>query len=537
MYKRWRVYSTFLTGICIGLAYALLIGNPWSWGLAETAILIEWKVLLLTFSGILGGVIYAIVVNGEVEMPQFVIDQGALFKAGLFGDILLGIAGAFILELLLPSSLSVMENAEPGGTAVAATGIIGGYGGRAIIKFSLERFFKYTGALYEVRDAAIIQHPSQQKPRAASLEAAVTKNSTSSDGSVSGSLESKSVTANERTLLLIEHIDSYVQRGLSDPERVQLIQQMQSEPTSVRQEVFTALIELRQEIAASLEAEQLQRMAGVLDGLISVSPSEHPLYYQLALIQTGLMPPAYESALAALNKAIALRGSLTIGQPWQYELHRAVVNIKQGQAATADFTMSATAQDAILSDLLEIARVYNLDSILQAADQQQIPIPVVNWIRHNQALLLEREETRPLMNSLRSILVGSPLRPIGNASSSLGPKRSDISESSSKTAPQDAVFPEIFSALGRCYDILYLDPFNILGNESAKVTQVFDFYPQEAHPELDEKETILIPIGTRYIPGSNGRMHIDSQSNLLYTESDVQKMLSGTLGASLRIED
>ena len=194
---------------------------------------------------------------------------------------------------------------------------------------------------------------------------------------------------------------------------------MQSEPTSVRQEVFTALIELRQEIADSLEAEQLQRMAGVLDGLISVSPSEHPLYYQLALIQTDLMPPAYESALAALNKAIALRGSLTIGQPWQYELHRAVVNIKQGQAATADFTMSVTAQDAILSDLLEIARVYNLDSILQAADQQQIPIPVVNWIRHNQALLSEREETRPLMNSLRSILVGSPLRPIGNASSSL----------------------------------------------------------------------------------------------------------------------
>ena len=538
MYKRWRVYSTFLTGICIGFAYALLVGNPWSLGLADTDTLIEWKVLVLTFSGIFGGVIYAIVINGEIEMPRFIVDEGALFKAGLFGDILLGIAGASILELLLPPTLSVMENAELGGTAVAATGIIGGYGGRAIIKFSLERFFKYTGALDEVKSAAIIQQQRQRQvpqrsPSAAQLEAVVTEANMSSDASASVTLDSENITANEHTLSLIERIDRYVQRGLSEPERVQLIQQMQSEPESVRQEIFSALVALRREIAAGLDAEQLQRMAGVLDRLITVSPNDYSLHYQLALVQTDLTPPAYESALAALNKAIALRGPLAIGQPWQYELHRAVVNIRQGQAATADFTMSATAQDAILSDLLTIARVYNLDTILQAADRQQIPKPVVNWIRHNQVLLSEREETRSLMDSLRSILVENPLRPIGEASAPLDPKRPDVIESSLETTHQDAVFPEIFSALGRCYDILYLDPFNILGDESAKATQVFDFYPQEAYPEIDEKETILIPRGIRYISGSHGRMQIDSQSNLLYTEADVQKMFATTLGASL----
>ncbi|MEL7226251.1 MAG: hypothetical protein AAGL17_15775, partial [Cyanobacteria bacterium J06576_12] len=70
MYNRWRVYSTFLTGICIGLSYALLVGNPWSLAPADTVGPIEWQVLVLAFSGILGGVIYAIVINGRVEMPE-----------------------------------------------------------------------------------------------------------------------------------------------------------------------------------------------------------------------------------------------------------------------------------------------------------------------------------------------------------------------------------------------------------------------------------------------------------------------------------
>ena len=164
MYKRWRVYSTFLTGLAIGLLYALLLGNPWS----DTAGIIEWPILVLSFSGIFGGIIYAIVINGEVEMPRFLVDRGGVFEAGLFGDILIGIAGAFILELILPSSLSVINPTEPDtaavldqtrlqGSAIAATGLIGGYGGRAIVKFSLERFFKHTGTLDEFRANAFLQ--------------------------------------------------------------------------------------------------------------------------------------------------------------------------------------------------------------------------------------------------------------------------------------------------------------------------------------------------------------------------------------------
>ena len=60
MYKRWRVYSTFLTGFSIGLFYTLILsGLPSSTVDAEAAKafgLLDWQVLILAFSGIMGGV-------------------------------------------------------------------------------------------------------------------------------------------------------------------------------------------------------------------------------------------------------------------------------------------------------------------------------------------------------------------------------------------------------------------------------------------------------------------------------------------------
>ncbi|MEM9944567.1 MAG: MAC/perforin domain-containing protein [Cyanobacteria bacterium P01_D01_bin.36] len=548
MYKRWRVYSTFLTGLAIGLLYALLLGNPWS----DTAGIIEWPILVLSFSGIFGGIIYAIVINGEVEMPRFLVDRGGVFKAGLFGDILIGIAGAFILELILPLSLSAINPTEPDtaavldqtrlqGSAIAATGLIGGYGGRAIVKFSLERFFKHAGTLDEFRANAILQERSQRTVQQSSRRAPALQDP---------ELETESPRADEHTAALIERVDRYIQRGASESDEATLVSQLRSEPDSVHQAVFFALIELREAIADGLSNEQLQRMGSLFDILIQTSPNEHPLYYQLALTHTKLNPPAYAAAAAALDRAIQLRGLLTISQPWQYELLRATVNIEQAQATTEDFTISASVQESILTDLESIAQIYNIETILKAADKQQIPKPVVNWIRHNPVFLEEREALRSLLPAVRSVIEGSSLRPIGTPPSTVS--GTAVSTSNGKTAvgatspthksaaatgqnqhPSAAVFPEIFSALGRCYDLLSLDPFNILGHESAKATQVFDFYPHEARLELDEKETILIPKSTRYIPGSHGKMQVSSQSNLLYTESDIQKAFSSTLGATL----
>ena len=86
-YRRWRVYSTFLTGFLIGLLYVIII-SKWKVPSQVFGGLIDQRTLILMFSGIMGGVIYTILVDGYVEMPRFVANKGDQFEAGLFGDIL-----------------------------------------------------------------------------------------------------------------------------------------------------------------------------------------------------------------------------------------------------------------------------------------------------------------------------------------------------------------------------------------------------------------------------------------------------------------
>lgn len=578
MYKRWRVYSTFLTGFCIGLGYALLISYPTSPIAAAPLGLIEWPVLVLTFSGILGGVIYSIVVDGHIEMPRYVANQGALFEAGLFGDILLGIAGAFLLEALLPTEIVGTISGgtvEPiNETAIAATGIIGGYGGRAIIKFSLERLFKVTGDLDQVRIESLERRRSQ-------LEESQFKRSQPSDIPVGADSPAapevnpdtdavSEATISDRTLLLIDQLDAYIQAGLSEADWMLLVRQLRDAPKAARQEILAALIDLQRidfrqaSGAIGLTGEQQQRMIFIFEELIRLDPDSHQAYHQMALLYDAMSPPNYEQALSALAQAIAHRGPLALGQPWQYELDRAVVNIhadiqenlqraqpsgrESAFNSTLDSTLDLAAprQANILADLLTISKVYNLETILKAAEAQQIPLPVVSWLQRYQLQLETHEDTRSLMAALRPILsdIASVAKPPPSASlpdasssSTDAPIKASVDRAPERVIPdslpsnpQGILFPQIYSSLGKCYDLLHLDPFDLMG--SAKATQVFNFYPGEAIAAQDEGNTLWIPKDTQFIPGSKGSLQDSVQTSLLYTESDIQKLFTGTLGGA-----
>lgn len=589
MYKRWRVYSTFLTGFCIGLGYALLISYPTS-PIAAPLGLIEWPVLVLTFSGILGGVIYSIVVDGHIEMPSYVANQGALFKAGLFGDILLGIAGAFLLESLLPIEISGAisgGNVEPiNETAIAATGIIGGYGGRAIIKFSLERLFKVTGDLDQVRIESLERRRSQ-------LEESQFKRSQPSDISVGADSPAapevnpdtdavSEATISDRTLLLIDQLDAYIQAGLSEADWMLLVRQLRDAPTAAMPQILAALVDLQRIDfrqaggAIGLTGAQQQRMIFIFEELIRLDPDSHQAYHQMALLYDAMSPPNYEQALSALAQAIARRGALALGQPWQYELDRAVVNIHAdiqenlqraqpsgresafNSALDSTLDLVAPRQANILADLLTISKVYNLETILKAAEAQQIPLPIVSWLQRYQLQLETYEDTRSLMAALRPILsdIASvaklpPSSSLPDASS--GSADAPIKDSADRVPervipdnppdsspsnppdnppsnPQGILFPQIYSSLGKCYDLLHLDPFDLMG--SAKATQVFNFYPGEAIAAQDEGNTLWLPKDTQFIPGSKGSLQDSVQTSLLYTESDIQKLFTGTLGGA-----
>ena len=301
----------------------------------------------------------------------------------------------------------------------------------------------------------------------------------------------------------------------------------------------------------------------------------------MALLYRDLDPPDYSKALTCLDRAIILRGPLTIGEPWQYELNRAAIRIQQTSKTTRVSDFSPFVQENIIADLLVIAQVYNLETVLQAAEDRHIPAPIEDWLRLNRAYLATRDDTRtvakavsrvlglqltaPAVEETRSKTVGSTkieasdLPPVGDPTTDVDsltsngqkPAQTEVvsaaengvstnavnerkpeiispdPESQPPPNPEGITFETIFNALGQCYDILYLDPFEI--NNTGKKHRVFDFYEGEAEKEQDEGVQFWIPKGTVFSPINAGSLENTSNTEILYTEADEQRALSGGL--------
>ncbi|MBD2427411.1 MAC/perforin domain-containing protein [Phormidium sp. FACHB-1136] len=552
MYKRWRVYSTFLTSLVIGFVYTIILSR-WqssSSSGASTIGLIEWNVLILAFSGILGGVIYSVMVDGSIEMPRFLSNQDETFKAGIFGDILIGISGAFILYSLLPPDVTEPDVGRISNTALAATGIIGGYGGRAVLKFALNRFFKDS------------QTFSGEMPLNTQL----------ATSDLQEDLRQGTVSLAQS---LIEKVDRYIEWGASDSDLVTLQQDVREASVAVRGRVFTALVDLHQ--AASqikLTSEQLHRLISVYQALIASEPKNDVYFGQLALVYRDSTPPDLAQALACLDRAISQRGPLAIGKPWQYELNRAAIRIQQIYATTQSYDFSDLEQEWILADLLAIAEVYNLETILQAAQADQIPQTIQSWLRYHQDWLTARSDTNLLVRALgntlgfnaeikerlthhqsartsgstfnaqntlkanigeaegsvvveEGILIGSQPKEESKQITTGETMTSEIQDFQTPDNPDGKAFPAIYSTLGRCYDILTLDPFDI--SHSAKGHEIFKFYPGEADKTEDEDQRVIVPRHARFIPGSKGSVSSGSTTNILYTEADMQRMYASVV--------
>ena len=234
-YRRWRVYSTFLTGFAIGLFYVLLIsGNAFAWLWSEGQAREGQYALVLIFSGILGGVIYTIMIDGHVEMPQFIQNRGDRFRAGLFGDILLGIAGAIVLDYI---AKQLGAELEPG-VEVAAAGIVGGYGGRAILQFALQRVFKDINLLEADRQAYLQANLQRRLERMDSLE-------------------------------LIDLVNQQIKVGLASSELSTLSAEIEETDSGVRKRIFNIVRDMRLAAKGSGEGDRIERMIPLFTALIS----------------------------------------------------------------------------------------------------------------------------------------------------------------------------------------------------------------------------------------------------------------------------
>ena len=372
-FRRWRVYSTFFTGFAIGLFYVVLISE-------KTA---DWvggpnghQALVLIFSGILGGVIYTIMIDGHVEMPEFIENRGDQFRAGLFGDILLGIAGAIVLAYIAQSLTDAESLTDTFGSSVevAAAGIVGGYGGRAILKFALQRVFKDINLLEPERQAYLKANLQQKLARMNSLE-------------------------------LIDLVNQQIKVGLASSEFSTLSTEIEQADSSVRKRIFNLVQDMRLAAKGSGDRGRIERMIPIFETLTKAEPDQHTYFAELAFAYKDSRSSDLFQAIQYLDKAISLRGSQQRAETWNYELSRSITRIQAAHQATGSYDFDPAVHERIIADLVAVADIYNFENILRAANDGTIPLPVLNWMEQNEAMLATHPEAKVLIEQMESLQV------------------------------------------------------------------------------------------------------------------------------------
>ncbi|MGJ3250907.1 MAG: D-Ala-D-Ala carboxypeptidase family metallohydrolase [Elainellaceae cyanobacterium] len=378
MLKRFRVYRIFIIGILIGLFFAVIVSDKAAdFPIPTWLDIVEQRVLVLIFSGILGGVLYTIVVDGVVELPRFKEDETG-FEAGLLGDLLLGIAGAFIIEFLTSAR---QPEEEVSYITYAAKGIIGGYGSKALMNLALNKFLSRFEAVKEEKEAA---------------EREV------------GQLKQQLLEGRH----LFDRLNNHINEGVSDSELIELKQSIQQAPPQTREQVFQIAKEFRSMSSrVDVLRTRTQRTIPVFEALVNSDPGNHGYHAQLAFAYKDAAQPNPNQALSHLDQAISLRDYQDKALTWKYELNRAIVRIQIGFDETGHFRSDAIAREKIIQDLLTITDAHSLDTILQNARDNHIPTPIVEWMISNQTWLSQRDDTKELFASIQDLLDDARLTP------------------------------------------------------------------------------------------------------------------------------
>ncbi len=141
--------NKFIYGLLLGIFLIILVEILIGYHLEVTgkSIAVDKFLLHVTFSGAMGGLLFSIQ-NKTLKLPSK--EDDSTFELAFLSDIFAGIAGAYLIFLILPfdintskvGSLDSMENLK-----IIATGILGGYGGRSVLRLAYQKLaldiFKY----------------------------------------------------------------------------------------------------------------------------------------------------------------------------------------------------------------------------------------------------------------------------------------------------------------------------------------------------------------------------------------------------------
>ena len=377
-------FLMFSLGIFMALGFAKLIShtetvkNP----VANMPYLLVWLndasplYLSLTLAGTLGAILHTILIHGQLDLPSW-SDNDTGVKLGFLGEIFIGISGAFIAYVFVPTVYL------DSGIKAFVTGLVGGYGGQLILNALLKK------QLELIARADLAEKDAKQ-----------------------ANAEKEQIAEGKDLLVLVNR---QIQNGLTETELLDLQKKIPKANLEDRELIFYRASDARRAAQRSKSSTfrlRIQRSVPILKSLVESDNSSPDYHAQLAFAYVDSEPPLLAEAISNLDSAIEIRGSSIREDSWKYELYRAIARIKLTRQVGENANKAAQGREEILRDLVAVDHNKGLAQTLREYESDGVDIPVKDWLTQNQEWLRQQNESKDLLNSIfPSLLMQAALLP------------------------------------------------------------------------------------------------------------------------------
>jgi predicted chitinase/uncharacterized membrane protein YeaQ/YmgE (transglycosylase-associated protein family) len=369
---------TFFLGLGMALGFAWLISLTSSASGKHTIIrdlpgYLEWLngtntlYLSLVLAGALGGLLYSILLDGELELPSWSKKNPNNLNPGFLGEIFVGIGGSLIAYKFLPQELG-----KPGlEITIFVTGLVGGYGGKAILDAALSK------VIDRIKTADLAKEKAESQAK---------------------ELEEKTYIRNL--------VNQQIQEGLNQSELSELKEKLEGASDDVKKIVFNLAHDARSLGRRTLTfKDRVNRTIPIFEALVA-SDNNNPSYNaELGYAYISSQPPDLNQAISYLDRAIELRipGSSTEGDSWKYEMNRAIARIGLGNSQS---------RDDILKDLFAVEQRKRLAQAIDEYESDGVDggnNSIKNWLIQNQDWVSQQTNGKALLDKIQLSAAAKPV--------------------------------------------------------------------------------------------------------------------------------
>lgn len=349
--------SYFLAYLLLGVILVLLLGY------AISGPFLPFKptpLMMLTLAGAFGGLAYAIR-DRKLELPRVDPLDEYTIHLGLLADCFAGIAGAYIVFLVVPLQTDRLGTVE-GDVRLLATGILGGYGGRSLVNQVL---------------GGLVRQDVERLKEQVSL-----------NQNLIAEVKDQSRLDAEALALLHRQLDPKITPSSSEVEDLKRL--IIAASPSMKVHVFTQTSGVRNKNWRS-NKPLMERTIPIFEALIEGDSEDqfHRNHGELGAALKDKVEPNWTGAEAEINRAIEIRNRQSkTGFSW-YEFNRAICRIMTDPDYQKGKPSSLAQLEKILRDLQIADKEFHSIANLVATEPNHA---ISEWLRvnHISAQTLER---------------------------------------------------------------------------------------------------------------------------------------------------